>query len=83
MSKSYEIHVISNTHWDREWLSNFQATRMMLVDFLDNLLEILEQEPAYRAFLLDSQTVLLEDYLEIRPEARDRLTRQITLGQEP
>lgn len=80
MSKSYEIHVISNTHWDREWLSNFQATRMMLVDFLDNLLEILEQEPAYRAFLLDSQTVLLEDYLEIRPEARDRLTRQITQG---
>lgn len=51
MSKSYEIHVISNTHWDREWLSNFQATRMMLVDFLDNLLEILEQEPAVRRFM--------------------------------
>lgn len=80
MSEGYEIHVISNTHWDREWLCNFQETRMMLVEFLDNLLDILAKEPSYRAFLLDSQSVLLEDYLEVRPEARDRLIEQISQG---
>ena len=44
MRKSYEIHVISNTHWDREWLYNFQETRMMLVEFLDKLLDVLDKE---------------------------------------
>ncbi len=80
MSKGCEIHVISNTHWDREWLFDFQETRMMLVEFLDLLLGILDSEPRYRAFLLDSQSVPLEDYLEIRPEARERVMRHVTDG---
>lgn len=80
MPKGVEIHVISNTHWDREWLFDFQETRMMLVEFLDLLLGILDNEPRYRAFLLDSQSVPLEDYLEIRPEARERVIRHVTDG---
>lgn len=80
MPKGCEIHVISNTHWDREWLFDFQETRMMLVEFLDLLLDILDNEPRYRAFLLDSQSVPLEDYLEIRPDARDRVVRHVTDG---
>lgn len=80
MPKGVEIHVISNTHWDREWLFDFQETRMMLVEFLDLLLGILDSEPRYRAFLLDSQSVPLEDYLEIRPEARERVVRHVTDG---
>ena len=68
MSEGYDLHVISNTHWDREWLYPFQETRMMLVEFMDKLLRIFREEPGYTSYLLDSQTVPLEDYLEIRPE---------------
>ncbi|MDK2972651.1 MAG: 2-O-(6-phospho-alpha-D-mannosyl)-D-glycerate hydrolase [Candidatus Sumerlaeota bacterium] len=69
----YDCHVISNTHWDREWRYPFQAYRTDLVDLLDRLLDLLERRPDYRAFFLDSQTVILEDYLEIRPENEERI----------
>jgi len=67
-----EFHVISHTHWDREWYQPFEEFRLRLVDLMDNLLEILEQEPGY-VFHLDAQTICLEDYLEIRPHRRTRL----------
>ena len=78
--KTHEIHVISNTHWDREWLCNFQETRMMLAEFLDGLLDILDKRPEYRSFLLDSQAVPIEDYLEIRPERTDEVKSQVAAG---
>lgn len=76
----YEMHVISNTHWDREWRSPFQHTRMMLVDVMDTLLKILDEHPEYRCYHLDSQTVMIEDYLEIRPEMRGKLEQYIADG---
>lgn len=77
MAKSLDIHVISNTHWDREWLFDFQETRMLLVEFFDRLIEILDKHAEYRAFLLDAQTVPLEDYLEVRPENRAKLEQYV------
>ena len=80
MPKHYEIHVISNTHWDREWLYNFQETRLMLVEMMDGLLEILDSEADYKSFVLDSQTVPLEDYLEIRPQNFERIKKHVQDG---
>lgn len=67
------FHIISNTHWDREWRFPFQRNRQMLVDMIDAVLEILESEPEYRAFHLDSQSIVLKDYLEIKPQNADRI----------
>ncbi|MFX1564214.1 MAG: alpha-mannosidase, partial [Promethearchaeota archaeon] len=39
----------------------------------DQLLELMEKNPKYAHFTLDGQTVILEDYLDIRPENRQRL----------
>ena len=58
------LHVISHTHWDREWYRPFEAYRYRLVSTLDGLLAA---DLPY--FLLDGQTVVLEDYLAMRPEA--------------
>lgn len=74
------IHVLSNTHWDREWRFPYQETRLLLVDLLDRLLNILEQQPDFKYYNLDSQTIPLEDYLEFRPENRKRLERLISDG---
>lgn len=74
------MHVISHTHWDREWYLTFQQFRMRLVDLIDHLLEILEKDPEYKYFHLDAQTIVLEDYLQIRPEKRDILARHISSG---
>ncbi|MDP4175659.1 MAG: glycoside hydrolase family 38 C-terminal domain-containing protein [Bacteroidota bacterium] len=67
------FHVISNTHWDREWRYPYQKNRQMLVDMVDSVLEILSSEPDYRAFHLDSQSIVLKDYLEIKPEKKEKI----------
>jgi len=64
--------IVSHTHWDREWYRTFQAFRARLVDTIDRVLELVEGDPGFH-FLLDGQTVVLEDYLEIRPERRAAL----------
>ncbi len=73
--KNKVFHVISNTHWDREWRYPFQRNRQMLVDMIDRVLEILEQNPDYRAFHLDSQSIVLKDYLEIKPHKKDIISK--------
>ena len=69
------FHVISNTHWDREWRFPFEKNRQMLVEMIDAVLEILESDPAYRAFHLDSQSIVLNDYLAVRPEKKNLLKK--------
>ncbi|HEU5316632.1 MAG TPA: glycoside hydrolase family 38 C-terminal domain-containing protein [Chloroflexota bacterium] len=80
----HTLHVISHTHWDREWYLPFQIFRIRLVRVVDELLDIFEsdapEDQEYAAFHLDGQAVVLEDYLEIRPENRERLSRQIRAG---
>jgi len=65
-----QCHVVSNTHWDREWRFSMQKVRHRLVYMLDQLFDILEKDPEFKSFHLDSQTVPIQDYLEIRPERR-------------
>jgi len=78
MKKFKEIHVVSNTHWDREFRASFQKTRMMLVKMMDYLLEILEKDKDYASYTLDAHSILVEDYLEIRPENRDRIKKLVS-----
>jgi len=72
--------VVPHTHWDREWYLPFQEFRARLVGMLDRLLDTLEADPSFTHFHLDGQTILLEDYLEIRPAARPRLVRLARTG---
>ena len=65
----------AGTHWDREWYEPFQEFRRWLVELIDELIDLMEQGRDYPCFHLDGQTVVLEDYLEIRPERREQLLR--------
>ena len=71
--------VISHTHWDREWYLPLENFRMRLVDLIDNLLDILKKDKEYR-FHLDAQTIVLDDYLEIRPEREKELKKHVKSG---
>ncbi|MCP4641063.1 MAG: hypothetical protein GY851_11545 [bacterium] len=75
-----QCHFISNTHWDREWRYSAQRTRHMLVYMLDMLFDILDKEPEFRCFHLDSQTLPLQDYLEARPERADLVGKHVSEG---
>ncbi len=74
------VAIVPHTHWDREWYSPFQTFRMRLVKLLDGLLPMLESDLSYARFLLDGQTAVLDDYLEVRPEARAALARLAAAG---
>lgn len=74
------IHIISNTHWDREWRFSFEETRLKLVDMMDKLLEIFEKDSDFKFYHLDSQTNPIEDYLEMRPENRKRIEELLKSG---
>lgn len=76
----HTLHIVSHTHWDREWYLTFQQFRMRLVDLVDHLLDLLDRDPDFISFHLDSQTIVLEDYLAIKPQNRERLARYIRSG---
>lgn len=56
-------HIISHTHWDREWYLNSKYTNEWLIPFFDNLFRMFEKEPDY-IFVLDGQMAMVEDYFE-------------------
>ncbi|TMK55355.1 MAG: alpha-mannosidase, partial [Actinobacteria bacterium] len=72
--------IVPHTHWDREWYAPFQTMRARLVAFFDTLLDLLEADLDFARFLLDGQTAVIDDYLEIRPEAAARLRRLAASG---
>ena len=74
------IHVVSHTHWDREWYLTHEQFRFRLVALVDRLLDLLDADPDYKYFHLDGQTIVLEDYLEIQPEQEGRLRQAIRDG---
>ena len=75
-----KVHIVTYTHWDREFRWEFERTRMRLVDCIDHLLEIMKEKPEYRSFLMDGQLTLIEDYLEIRPEKKDEIKKLVADG---
>ncbi len=74
------VAIVPHTHWDREWYAPFQTFRLRLVDLLDEFLPALEDDLSYARFLLDGQMAVVDDYLEVRPEAEARLRRLAATG---
>lgn len=78
-AKKITFHVISHTHWDREWYLPFEVFRIELVNLIDNLLNILKQNEDF-IFHLDGQSIILQDYLEINPEKEEEIKHYIKSG---
>ena len=74
------VAIVPHTHWDREWYSPYQDFRLRLVHLLDEFLPALERDPSYGRFLLDGQMAVVDDYLEVRPEAEPMLRRLAASG---
>jgi len=74
------VHVVSHTHWDREWYMPFELHRRRLVRLIDDLLDLLHADSEFRHFHLDGQMIPLHDYLEIRPHQRERVQAAVAAG---
>ncbi|MFU1796632.1 alpha-mannosidase [Paenibacillus azoreducens] len=80
MTQAKTVHIISHTHWDREWYLPYEKHHMRLIKLMDNLLATLQTDPDFKSFHLDGQTIMLEDYLQIRPEKRPLLEKYVREG---
>lgn len=72
-SKTRTVHYVLSTHWDREWYEPFQFYRYRLVQLLDRILDGIADGRLKGPFTTDGQSIILEDYLEIRPERREQV----------
>ena len=75
----FTFHLIPHTHWDREWYLPESLLLPRLVSVVDDLLVRLHSDPDTK-FLLDGQTVLVEDYLRVRPERESELSELVRSG---
>ena len=76
-AQSLIVHVVSHTHWDREWYHPVGRFRQRLVALIDALLD---DRDDVAPFLLDGQAIVLEDYLDVRPQRRDELRARLVDG---
>lgn len=75
-----KVYIISHSHWDREWYLPYEKHHMRLVELIDDLLSLFEKDPKFNSFHLDGQTVILDDYLQVRPERKELLEKYIREG---
>jgi mannosylglycerate hydrolase len=74
-----QAFIVSHTHWDREWYMTREKSRYMLVGLMDELFSLLDEEPDF-SFMLDGQTIAIQDYLEARPDRRKLLASHVASG---
>ncbi|HAZ0863036.1 TPA: alpha-mannosidase [Enterococcus faecium] len=75
-----KVYIISHSHWDREWYMAYEQHHMRLIELIDDLLELFEVDPSFNSFHLDGQTIILDDYLQVRPEKRQAIQQAINEG---
>ncbi|MGC2495822.1 MAG: hypothetical protein WA410_23505, partial [Candidatus Binatus sp.] len=74
-----QLYFVVHTHWDREWYQPFQQMRARLVAMADRMIPLVERG-TIPSFHFDGQTIVLDDYLEMRPRAESRLRNLIRAG---
>jgi alpha-mannosidase len=73
-----DIHVVTHTHWDREWYHPVERFRQRLVALVDELID--DPPSARESFLLDGQAIIIDDYLAVRPERTGELSALVRDG---
>jgi alpha-mannosidase len=80
VNQTHRFFVVPHTHWDREWYRPFEHFRLWLGHTVDGVLDTLEQDLSFRSFTLDGQAIVLEDYVDVRPEHENRLRALLASG---
>jgi mannosylglycerate hydrolase len=74
------VHIVSHTHWDREWYQPAVRFRQRLVALVDELIDSPSLSRDGAAFLLDGQMAVVEDYLSVRRERAAELSMLLKSG---
>ena len=75
-----KVHVVPHMHWDREWYFTTEESRILLINNMEEIMEMLETREDYPCYVLDGQTAVLEDYFAIKPENKERIKKLVEAG---
>lgn len=75
-----KVFIVSHSHWDREWYMGYEKHHMRLISLMDALFDLFENDPDFDSFHLDGQTIILDDYLAVRPDKRAELEKWVKAG---
>jgi Alpha-mannosidase len=53
---------------------------MQLVQLFEHLFDMLDNNPGFKAFLMDGQVIPVVDYLDMKPENRDKIVKYVKEG---
>lgn len=73
------VHVVTHTHWDREWYRTATAFGARLVELVAAVADQLD-DGRLPHVLLDGQTIVLDDVAAVRPDLIDRLSGHARAG---
>jgi alpha-mannosidase len=73
-----DAHLVSHTHWDREWYHPLERFRQKLVALIDELIDDPPRAPA--SFLLDGQAIVVDDYLGVSSERASQIAGLLGAG---
>ncbi|MEU1844827.1 hypothetical protein [Micromonospora sediminicola] len=73
------VHVVSHTHWDREWYRPMESFRARLAELVARVCDQLDAGEL-RRFHLDGQTVTALDALAVRPDLADWIRAHAAAG---
>ncbi|MEH7442637.1 glycosyl hydrolase-related protein [Bacillus sp. JJ1122] len=78
MNKEKFVYVVPHSHWDREWYFTIEDSNVLLAENLDHLMTILENDQDYHGYVFDAQVSVIEEYLKINPEEKDRIKKLVS-----
>ncbi|GFO52557.1 glycoside hydrolase family 38 C-terminal domain-containing protein [Lactococcus garvieae] len=71
------VYIVPHTHWDREWYFSLEDSNIMLEQDMTRLIDVLENNPDFPSFVYDGQMSIIDEYLKICPQNKDRLAKLI------
>lgn len=73
-----DIKILMHTHWDREWYFTKDETQVLLRNHMFEVIEFLEKNDDV-IYILDGQSVMIDDFIEFAPKWKDRLQHLVQL----
>jgi alpha-mannosidase len=73
------VHIINHTHWDREWFLTSVYTSQWIPGLIEQIESLVANNPNFQ-YLLDGQTLIIEDLQKIAPEYETRVKKLIAAG---
>lgn len=72
-------HLVNHTHWDREWYFTTMDAQVLSEQLFTEVLDELEKNKDAN-FCLDGQVSVVDEYVDIHPEAKDRIQCLVAEG---